>query len=247
MVPRTFLVSTLLVALLLATLPVPVSADPPGYPGPFLGAVAEGEVAHHVFSNDVVNGDCIQVQQPYTVLLRHGVPADVLELSVGDATVASAAGAASLTVWRTPCTTFLIDVRGAEVDLLAPYAVAVLPGAADPLGPAPGPTSTVVPIGHPGPFVGLAVEDVTTTHRYATDVFGSPCIPMVALFTVTLKHGGDDVLSLEAGGESATSVDGSARVSFYRSWCTEFDVDVTGIEVASVAPYVVTVARVGGA
>lgn len=105
-----------------------------------------------------------------------------------------------------------------------------------------------IPIGHPGPHSGIAVEGATNTHHYATDVLGNPCIPMIAQFIVTLTHEpAADTLLLEVRDHAAESVGGQARVEFYASWCTTFEIDVTGIDVPDVDFYTVVVERVGGA
>ena len=101
--------------------------------------------------------------------------------------------------------------------------------------------------GGTGPFAGTVRQNQTKTHRYDNNPQNNPCIQIVTTYTVTLAYvPTTDTLTLSVGTLSATGSGGHASLSFQRSWCTSFDIKVTGTSVASSASYTVTVTRGGG-
>ena len=97
-----------------------------------------------------------------------------------------------------------------------------------------------------GPFTGTVRENQTRTHSYDNNPQNLACIQVMATYTVTLTYTPTtDVLSLTAGGVTATGSNGVAVLSFERSWCTAFQIRVTGTSVERTAAYTVTVRRGG--
>ena len=121
--------------------------------------------------------------------------------------------------------------------LAAAGAVALLTSPAIAAKPQPQPGST-------GPFSGTVKQNQTATHRYDNNPLNQACIQVMSTYTVTLTYAPTtDVLTLTAGGTSVTGSNGTATLSLERSYCTAFDIKVTGTSVASTAQYTVTVAR----
>jgi hypothetical protein len=102
--------------------------------------------------------------------------------------------------------------------------------------------------GGTGPFSGTVRQGQTKTHRYDNNPLNNPCPLVIVNYTVTLTYApASDVLTLSVGSLSATGSNGFASLSFERSYCTSFDITVTGTTVQHVASYTVTVSRGGGA
>lgn len=98
-----------------------------------------------------------------------------------------------------------------------------------------------------GPFHGAVRQGDVKTHHYDNNPADNPCIQIVVSYTVTLTYTPTtDTLTLSAGGQTATGSGGVATVTFDASFCTEFDITVTGTDVENVARYTVTVTRGGG-
>ncbi|HEX2022515.1 MAG TPA: hypothetical protein VHH36_07365 [Candidatus Thermoplasmatota archaeon] len=99
-----------------------------------------------------------------------------------------------------------------------------------------------------GPFHGAVRQGDVKTHHFDNNPQNNPCIQLIVTYTVTLTHvPTTDTLTLSAGGQTATSSGGVATVSFEASFCTAFDITVTGTDVENVARYTVHVSRGGGA
>lgn len=113
----------LVAAGLAAALALPAAAAPEGGPGPFVGQVRQGETDTHSFRGG--NEPCIQIAVQYVVSLTYVPASDVLTLSVGNTSVTGSNGAASTTVWGSPCSRFTIGVTGTAVADTATYAVTV--------------------------------------------------------------------------------------------------------------------------
>jgi len=98
--------------------------------------------------------------------------------------------------------------------------------------------------GSTGPFTGVIRENQVKTHRYDNNPLNQACIQVMQTYTVTLTYAPTtDALTLSVGSQSVTGSNGTASLSFERSYCTSFDVKVTGTSVESVAQYTVTVTR----
>jgi hypothetical protein len=109
---------------LVSVLALPASAAVEGS-GPFVGQVAQGETDSYVYDNDPSNNPCIQIAVTYTVSLTYTPGSDTLTLAVPGKTVTGANGAATATVWGSPCTRFPLSVTGTSVASTATYAVTV--------------------------------------------------------------------------------------------------------------------------
>lgn len=93
-----------------------------------------------------------------------------------------------------------------------------------------------------GPYTGTVVQGETDMHYFKNYSKGELCPDVMRTYTVVLEYAPTtDVLTLTAAGIEAAGSGGWAAVSFDASACTEFDVLVTGTQVASVASYTVTV------
>lgn len=109
------------------------------------------------------------------------------------------------------------------------------------------PASAAQQQGSAGPFSGSVRDNRTQTHRYNNNPENLACIQVMASYTITLNYTPvTDTLTLTAGGTSVTGSNGVATLSLERSYCTAFDIKVTGTSVASVAQYTVTVTRGSG-
>ena len=109
-------------------------------------------------------------------------------------------------------------------------------------------TSAPAAQGGTGPFSGTVRQNQTKTHHYDNNPQNLPCQQVMTTYTVSLSYTPtSDTLTLSVGSLSSTGSNGSATLSFERSYCTSFDIQVTGTSVASVAQYTVTVSRGGGA
>ena len=107
---------------------------------------------------------------------------------------------------------------------------------------------TPVALAATGPFSGSVRQGQTRTHHFDNNEGGSLCPQVMVWYTVELRYTPtSDVLTLSAGGQTATGSNGYAVVSFEASYCTSFSISVTGTQVASKADYTVTVTRGGGA
>lgn len=97
--------------------------------------------------------------------------------------------------------------------------------------------------GTPGPFAGVIGQGENRAHSYSNNPAGLDCIALAVTYTVGITHvPGSDVLTLHAGGKSVQTVNGSASVSFWGSYCDSFGIGVTGTSVAGPkAAYVVSV------
>lgn len=101
--------------------------------------------------------------------------------------------------------------------------------------------------GSAGPFSGTIRQNQTKTHQYDNNPLNMACIQVMATYTVTLNYTPTtDVLTLTAGGTSVTGSNGTATLSLERSYCTAFDIKVSGTSVDSAAQYTVTVTRGSG-
>lgn len=96
----------------------------------------------------------------------------------------------------------------------------------------------------PGPVPGAGTlrQGETDLHHYDNNPTKGDCVQMATTYTVTLTYApAGDVLTLSAGGKTATGSGGAASVSFQAGVCTSFDVRVTGTQVADTAAYAVSV------
>lgn len=108
--------------------------------------------------------------------------------------------------------------------------------------------SPAVAAGGTGPFTGNVRQGQTKVHTYDNNPLNQPCIQIVVDYTVTLTYApATDVLTLSVGSLSATGQNGVATLTFQRSYCTSFDIAVTGTSVERIAQYTVTVTRGNGA
>jgi hypothetical protein len=96
-----------------------------GTPGPFAGAVKQGETRVHVYGNNPTGGECIDLAVPYRVALSTAPTGNVLRLSAGGHTVYTTGGGAAVTFWSGVCTSFGVEVHGYSVTAVAPYTVTV--------------------------------------------------------------------------------------------------------------------------
>lgn len=99
-----------------------------------------------------------------------------------------------------------------------------------------------------GPYVGTVEQDGTDEHRYDNDPLDQPCAAVVVPYLVQLTYQpAADTLTLRVDlGErtlEAQGVQGEASVSFHRSLCTEFSIEVVGSEVEAVTAYDVVVCQ----
>lgn len=98
--------------------------------------------------------------------------------------------------------------------------------------------------GSSGPFSGVVRQNQARTHRYDNNPLGLACPQVMTSYTVSLAYTPTtDVLTLSVGSLSATGSGGQASLSFEGSYCTAFDIRVTGTSVDTVAQYTVTVTR----
>ena len=101
--------------------------------------------------------------------------------------------------------------------------------------------------GTPGPFPGAVRHGETRTHAFDNDPLDQGCPQVMTTYTVTLSYAPPtDVLALYVGTFGVTGHDGRASLSLTASWCTSFDLRVTGTAVGATAGYIVNVVR-GGA
>lgn len=114
-----------------------------------------------------------------------------------------------------------------------------------------GPAAAFHPVGHEGPFLGVLFDDGQRLHhRYDNNPTGGSCIQVVANFTVEIRYDPPvDRLRLTVdhpfGSEVVNATGGNASLTFVNAWCTAFEIEVTGIAVAQVDVYEVTVERAG--
>lgn len=114
----------------------------------------------------------------------------------------------------------------------APLAVALLALSA--------PLALALPGTTPG--AGIVRQGETAVHRYNNNPANFDCVQMVTTYTVTLTYApATDVLTLSAGGRTATGSNGVASVSFQAGVCTAFDIRAAGTRVAEAAAYAVNV------
>lgn len=101
--------------------------------------------------------------------------------------------------------------------------------------------------GSSGPFTGVIRQNQVKTHHYDNNPLNMACPQVMATYTVTLAYTPTtDALTLTVGGTSVTGSDGTATLTLERSYCTAFDIKVTGTSVATVSQYTVTVTRGSG-
>lgn len=106
---------------------------------------------------------------------------------------------------------------------------------------------TPVAMAATGPFTGSVRQGQTKTHHYSNSSPGELCPQVMVFYTVELTYTPTtDVLTLSAGGQTATGSNGYAVVSFEAPYCTSFTISVTGTSVASRADYTATVTRGSG-
>lgn len=99
-----------------------------------------------------------------------------------------------------------------------------------------------------GPFTGTVRQGQTDRHRYDNNPGGGLCPQVQVFYTVTLTYTPTtDVLTLRAGGQTATGSNGVATIGFEAPYCTAFAIEVVGTQVATSASYTVTVSKGGGA
>lgn len=100
--------------------------------------------------------------------------------------------------------------------------------------------------GTPGPFPGVVTQGQTRTHAFDNDPANQGCPHVMTTYTVMVGYApATDVLTLSVGTSSVTGSNGQASLSLSASWCTAFDIRVTGTSVRAAAGYVVTVIRGG--
>lgn len=107
----------------------------------------------------------------------------------------------------------------------------------------------LVPAALANPNAGVVRQGETNVHAFDnTPRDGTACVDLVTTWTVTLAYAPPtDVLTLSAGGKTATGSGGVARVSFASGVCTAFTIQVTGASVAAAAAYSVAASSfVGG-
>lgn len=107
----------------------------------------------------------------------------------------------------------------------------------------------LVPAALAAPHANVIRQDETHAYEFDnTPREGTACIDLAATWTVALRYAPPtDVLTLSAGGKTATGSNGVASVSFVSGVCTAFPIHVTGTSVQDVAAYTVTVnSFVGG-
>lgn len=121
MLRTTATLTTALLAILLAV-PATLAA---GAPGPFVGAVADGDTNAHAYDNNPTGSPCPQVMATYTVSLAAQPATDTLVLSVGERQSSTNAGVTAFSFADSWCTSFTITVTGADVAALATYEVTV--------------------------------------------------------------------------------------------------------------------------
>ena len=86
--------------------------------------------------------------------------------------------------------------------------------------------------GSPGPFPGVVPEGQTRTHAFDNDPANQGCPQVMTTYTVMAGYApATDVLTLSVGTSSATGSNGQASLSLSASWCTAFDIRVTGTSV----------------
>lgn len=103
-------------------------------------------------------------------------------------------------------------------------------------------------VANEGPFSGTVRQNQTRTHMYDNNPGGDPCPQVIVWYTVTLTWTPTtDTLTLSAGGQTVTATGGTASVSFEASYCTSFQIQVTGTQVANRASYTATISSGGGA
>lgn len=110
-------------------------------------------------------------------------------------------------------------------------------------------TALLVPTALANPHAGVVREGETNAHVFDnTPREGTACIDLATTWTVTLAYApATDVLTLSAGGKTATGSNGVASVSFMSGVCTAFTIEVTGTSVETVAAYTLaTNSFVGG-
>lgn len=98
--------------------------------------------------------------------------------------------------------------------------------------------------GPTGPYHGFVVQGETDVHHYdnTPDNPDQICPQIGVLYTATLTYTPpSDTLTLMVNGESVTGSGGSATLTFVEGVCAEFDVRVTGTQVATRARYTVTI------
>jgi hypothetical protein len=98
--------------------------------------------------------------------------------------------------------------------------------------------------GSSGPFVGTLTQGQTVRHDYDNNPTGTPCVDIIARYTVSLTYAPtSDSLTLAAVGKSATGRNGTASINVVQGVCAAFPITVTGTSVAGSAAYTVTVTR----
>lgn len=98
--------------------------------------------------------------------------------------------------------------------------------------------------GSSGPFSGVIRQNQVRTHHFDNNPLGLHCQQVMTTYTVSLAHTPTtDVLTLSVGSLSATGSNGTATLTLDRSYCTAFDIKVSGTSVDTVSQYTVTVTR----
>lgn len=96
------------------------------------------------------------------------------------------------------------------------------------------------------PFVGTVEQGETDVHRYDNNPDDRPCIDVMRPYVVQISYAPTtDRLLMEVDGEEVLAEHGTNLTIVERSYCTSFDVAVTGLDVAEVAAYEVHVVQVG--
>ena len=114
--------------------PAPASAAT-GTPGPFAGAVRQGQTVRHDYDNNPGGNPCVDIVARYTVTLAYAPATDTLTLAAVDQTATGRNGLASVSVVQGVCAAFPVTVTGTSVAGTAAYTVTVT---RDLLGPISG-------------------------------------------------------------------------------------------------------------
>lgn len=126
--------SALAAAGLVTALAVPASAAT-GTPGPFAGAVRQGQTVRHDYDNNPGGNPCVDIVARYTVTLAYAPATDTLTLAAVDQAATGRNGLASVSVVQGICAAFPVTVTGTSVAGTAAYTVTVT---RDLLGPISG-------------------------------------------------------------------------------------------------------------
>ena len=116
---------------LVAALAVPSSAAT-GTPGPFAGAVKQGQTRTYVYDNNPSGQPCVDLAANYVVTLAYAPPGDKLVLTANGYVGYGRDGLATIRFQSGVCTAFPIAVTGTQVTAVAAFTVTV---SQDALGP----------------------------------------------------------------------------------------------------------------